>query len=197
MTCRASRLPTMRSSMRLWTNPRACRGNARAAFSGTAGVTESAAVEAALRQYLDCSSDATLLLRRLDCLGRAGSRPQRDLELLSAAFAVLTNLCFAHSALSPTTPNEPRAWRPRIDTGSSWTTSPSSSRGASGSWTTRAHAGEDAELAVPGAPSPAGPPTRSAHSRTGGFQMVAPGFGVLTATGSESLTITGVVTDHA
>jgi hypothetical protein len=68
-----------------------------AAFCGAAGVTESAAVEAALRHYLDKSGDTTLLLRRLDRLGRAQERTQRDLELLSEAFAVWTKLWFAHT----------------------------------------------------------------------------------------------------
>jgi hypothetical protein len=68
-----------------------------AAFCGASGVTESAAVEAALRQYLDHSGDATLLLRRLDRLGRAGARTQRDLELLSETFAIWLKLWFAHT----------------------------------------------------------------------------------------------------
>jgi hypothetical protein len=36
-------------------------------------------------------------LRRLDRLGRAGARTQRDLELLSEAFAVWTKVWFAHT----------------------------------------------------------------------------------------------------
>jgi hypothetical protein len=60
-------------------------------------VTESAAVEAALRQYLDGTSDRTLLFRRLDRLGRAVERDHRDLELLSEAFGVFVRLWFAHT----------------------------------------------------------------------------------------------------
>ena len=63
----------------------------------SSGVTESAVVEGALRQYLDGTSDKALLLRRLDRLGRAVERDHRDLELLSEAFAVFVRLWFAHT----------------------------------------------------------------------------------------------------
>jgi hypothetical protein len=65
------------------------------------GVTESAVVEAALRQYLDGTSDRTLLLRRLDRLGRAVERDHRDLELLTETFAVFMRLWFAHTPSIP------------------------------------------------------------------------------------------------
>jgi hypothetical protein len=71
------------------------------AFRGASGVTESAVVEAALRQYLDRTGDSTLVLRRLDRLGRASARNQRDLELLSEAFATYTKLWFAHTPSLP------------------------------------------------------------------------------------------------
>src|ERR1700677_4135382 len=58
--------------------------------------TESAVVEAALRHPLDGTSDRTLLFRRLDRLGRALQRSQRDLDLLSEAFGVFVQLWFAH-----------------------------------------------------------------------------------------------------
>jgi hypothetical protein len=61
------------------------------------GVTESAFVEGALRQYLDGTGDKALLLRRLDRLGRAVARDHRDLELLSEAFAVFVRTWFAHA----------------------------------------------------------------------------------------------------
>jgi hypothetical protein len=70
-------------------------------FCAATDVTESAVVAAAIRQYLDGTSDATLVLRRLDRLGRALARNQRDVELLSEAFAVFVRLWFAH------TPNIP------------------------------------------------------------------------------------------
>jgi hypothetical protein len=65
------------------------------------GVTESAIVEAALRQYLDGTSDKTLLLRRLDRLGRAVERDHRDLEILTETFAVFMRLWFAHTPTIP------------------------------------------------------------------------------------------------
>lgn len=65
--------------------------------SACTGATESSIVEGALRQYLDDTADKTLLLRRLDRLGRALARDHRDLELLSQAFAVFVRLWFAHT----------------------------------------------------------------------------------------------------
>ena len=71
------------------------------AACASSGVTESAVVEAALRQYLDGTSDRTLLLRRLDRLGRAVERDHRDLELLTETFAVYMRLWFAHTPSIP------------------------------------------------------------------------------------------------
>jgi hypothetical protein len=70
-------------------------------FCAAMGVSESAIVKSSLSQYLDGTSDATLLLRRLDRLGRAVARSQRDLELLSEAFAVFIRLWFAHTPSLP------------------------------------------------------------------------------------------------
>ena len=64
-------------------------------------MSESAVVEEALTQYLDGIADPSLLLRRLDRLGRATARVQRDLELVSEAFAVFTKLWFAHTPPVP------------------------------------------------------------------------------------------------
>jgi hypothetical protein len=83
--------------VRLFARVDAGIGQRLEAFCGAAGVTESAAIEASLRQYLDRSSDATMLLRRMDRLGRAQEHTQRDLELLSETFAVWTKLWFAHT----------------------------------------------------------------------------------------------------
>jgi glutathione S-transferase len=55
-------------------------------------------VKSALGQYLDETKDATLRLRRLDRLGRAQARTQRDLEVLSQAFGVFVRLWLAHTA---------------------------------------------------------------------------------------------------
>jgi len=70
-------------------------------FCAATDVTESAVVVAAIRQYLDGTSDATLVLRRLDRLGRAVARNHRDVELLSEAFAVFVRLWFAHTPVIP------------------------------------------------------------------------------------------------
>jgi hypothetical protein len=68
-----------------------------ARFRATHGLTESAAVQASICQYLDGTSDAALVLRRLDRLGRADERKQRDLEILSLAFTLWMKLWFAHT----------------------------------------------------------------------------------------------------
>jgi hypothetical protein len=68
-----------------------------AEYSAASGIASSTVVQAALRQYLDRTSDTTLILRRLDRLGRADARAHRDLELLSEAFAVWVKVWFAHT----------------------------------------------------------------------------------------------------
>lgn len=80
-------------------------GDRLAQYCAASNTTESAVVAAVLRQYLDKTGDATLLLRRLDRLGRAVARLQRDLELQSEAFAVFVQVWFAHS---PTLPADSR-----------------------------------------------------------------------------------------
>lgn len=65
------------------------------------GVSESAIVKSSLEQYLDGTGDATLLLRRLDRLGRAMARQERDLQILSHAFGVFTRLWLAHTPRVP------------------------------------------------------------------------------------------------
>jgi hypothetical protein len=72
-------------------------GDRLASYCAATDTTESAVVEAALRQYLDKTSDASLLLRRMDRLGRAVERLQRDLDLQSEAFAAFVQLWFAHT----------------------------------------------------------------------------------------------------
>jgi hypothetical protein len=72
-----------------------------AQFCAASDVTVSAAVVAALRQYLDGTSDAMLVLRRLDRLGRALARNHRDVELLSEGFAVFVRVWFAHTPVIP------------------------------------------------------------------------------------------------
>ena len=66
-------------------------------YCAASKISERAVFEAALEQYLNGTSDMTLVLRRLDRLGRADDRVHRDVELLSASFAVFVRLWFAHT----------------------------------------------------------------------------------------------------
>ena len=66
------------------------------ALAAARGSTENAIMEEALRQYLDGTSEMTLLLRDLARLGRQGARVHRDLEILSEAFAIWTKIQFSH-----------------------------------------------------------------------------------------------------
>lgn len=68
-----------------------------AAYCATRGVTESAAVQSAIENHLDgVEKDNDVILRRLDRLGRASVRHQRDLEVLSEAFAVFVRYWAAY-----------------------------------------------------------------------------------------------------
>jgi hypothetical protein len=68
-----------------------------ARYAARHGLTESAAVQAAMCQFLDGTTDAALVMRRLDRLGRAKERGQRDLEVLSLAFTLWMKVWFAHT----------------------------------------------------------------------------------------------------
>ena len=72
-----------------------------AAYSAAMGMTTSFVVQAALRQYLDRTDDKMLLLGRLNRLGRAWDRTQRDLEIHMEAFAIYVKLWFAHTPSIP------------------------------------------------------------------------------------------------
>ena len=67
-----------------------------AAYCATADITESAAVEAAVGQYLDDTSHKTLVQRRLDRLGHAIERLQRDQEIHAEAFVIFVKLWLAY-----------------------------------------------------------------------------------------------------
>jgi hypothetical protein len=56
-----------------------------------------AALETAVREYVESSSDPLLLMRRIDRLGRAQDRLQRDVDLFMEAFAVFLKIWFAHT----------------------------------------------------------------------------------------------------
>lgn len=67
------------------------------AYSAARGITESATVEAALEGHLDGGEkDHEVIIRRLDRLGRAAGRQQRDLEVLSEAFALFVRFWSAY-----------------------------------------------------------------------------------------------------
>lgn len=71
--------------------------NRLAAYCGAKGLSESAAVEAALSEYLDGGEkDNDLILRRLDRLARDSARQRRDLEVLSEAFAMYVRHWFKY-----------------------------------------------------------------------------------------------------
>jgi hypothetical protein len=70
-------------------------------YCAASGIAERAVFEAALQQYIDGTSDMTLMLRRLDRLGRACERIHRDVALSSEAFAVFIRLWFAHTPTLP------------------------------------------------------------------------------------------------
>jgi hypothetical protein len=76
------------------------------AFCAAKGLTEGAVVHAALGQYLDGTGDAALVMRRLDRLGRAGERTQRDLELVAETLALFVQMWLAHT---PQLPEDARA----------------------------------------------------------------------------------------
>ncbi len=84
-------------SARVWTQLSATLRDRLASYCAASKITERAVFEAALEQYISGTSDMTLVLRRLDRLGRAGDRVHRDVELLSAGFAVFVRLWFAHT----------------------------------------------------------------------------------------------------
>jgi hypothetical protein len=70
-------------------------------FCAATGISESALIKSSVSQYLDGTSDMTLMLRRQDRLGRALERVHRDLELLCEGFAVFVRLWFAHTPSIP------------------------------------------------------------------------------------------------
>jgi hypothetical protein len=88
---------TKTRSARVWTHLSATLRERLSSYCGASHITERAVFEAAIEQYISGTSDMTLVLRRLDRLGRAADRVHRDVELLSATFAVFVRLWFAHT----------------------------------------------------------------------------------------------------
>ena len=84
-----------------------------AGHCATARITESAAVEAAVRQYLDATGDRTLLMHRMDRLGRAVERSYREQELLTEAFTVFIKLWLNYLpsvSQEARNPGHPKGW---------------------------------------------------------------------------------------
>ena len=84
-------------SARVWTHLSAPLRDRLSSYCAASHITERAVFEAALEQYISGTSDMTLVLRRIERLSRAADRVHRDVELLSAAFAVFVRLWFAHT----------------------------------------------------------------------------------------------------
>jgi hypothetical protein len=83
--------------VRVYTRLSAALRDRLSSYCAASKISERAVFEAALEQYLTSTSDMALVLRRLDRLGRADDRVHRDVELLSASFAVFVRLWFAHT----------------------------------------------------------------------------------------------------
>lgn len=65
------------------------------------GQSQSAVVEAALSGHFDDGRDMALVMRRLDRLGRAQDRAQRDNAIFALAFATYLQLWLAHTPAVP------------------------------------------------------------------------------------------------
>ncbi len=84
-------------SARVWTHLSATLRDRLSSYCAASNITERAVFEAAIEQYISGTTDMTLVLRRIERLYRAADRIHRDVELLSAAFAVFVQLWFAHT----------------------------------------------------------------------------------------------------
>jgi hypothetical protein len=84
-------------SERVWTYLSATLRDRLSSYCAASKITERAVFEAAIEQYISGTSDMTLVLRRIERLGRPTDRVHRDVELLSATFAVFVRLWFAHT----------------------------------------------------------------------------------------------------
>ena len=88
---------TKTRSARVWTHLSATLRERLSSYCAASKITERAVFEAAIEQYISGTNDMTLVLHRIDRLYRAADRVHRDVELLSAAFAVFVQLWFAHT----------------------------------------------------------------------------------------------------
>jgi hypothetical protein len=72
-----------------------------ARHAAAAGISETAVVEKALREHLDRTGDIPLILARLDRLGRAQERYERDQKLHAETFASFVKMWFTQTPMLP------------------------------------------------------------------------------------------------
>jgi hypothetical protein len=71
------------------------------AYAAAKGQSQGSIVEAALREYLDDSSQATLILRELGRLRRAVGRIERNLDVMDAGLAGFVQMWLAYNPPLP------------------------------------------------------------------------------------------------
>jgi hypothetical protein len=90
---------------RVWTRLSATLRERIRGYCAASGIAERTVFEAALGQYIDGTSDMSLVMRRLDRHGRALARLHRDQEVLSVAFGEFVRLWFSQT---PNLPDQER-----------------------------------------------------------------------------------------
>jgi hypothetical protein len=71
------------------------------AYTARRGLSACGVMEAALKQHLDQATDAALIMRRLDRIGRRVDKIRGDLELLTEFVSLWTRIWFAHTPQLP------------------------------------------------------------------------------------------------
>jgi hypothetical protein len=71
------------------------------AYCARRGLSDCAVIEESLKQHLDQSTDAALIMRRLDRTGRRIDKIRADLELLTEFVSLWVRLWFAHTPQIP------------------------------------------------------------------------------------------------
>jgi hypothetical protein len=71
------------------------------ALTARRGLSDCSVIETALKQYLDQSSDAALIMRRLDRAGRRIEKIRSDVEILTEFVSLWARLWFAHTPQIP------------------------------------------------------------------------------------------------
>lgn len=86
---------------RVWTRLSVALRERITGYCAASGIAERTVFEAALGQYIDGTNDMTLLMRRVDRLGRALERTNRNVDLLSVAFGAFVHLWLGHAPSIP------------------------------------------------------------------------------------------------